>query len=230
MTTATPPIDMRGAHTHHHLRGSHGRLRHRLLIYFVGGFAVILGLGVLGTALGGPKQHLCKPYRPCGVPKAISPLVSQTVWRSSRYGYTLEYPNGLFHITQQGPAGVFLNGGSGAVLVEAYPRASLAGAIRTQITGLGAITQVATDTSPSDQLLGAGVGLRPGAGGVYTGFLAAPQGVGQNVTLASQAANVSGLTISVTVIGTSSGSGPHSGLYQLGDAIINSIRWPGGVG
>jgi hypothetical protein len=230
MTASSPPVDMRGAHTHHHLRGSHGRLRHRLLIYFVGGFAVILGLGALGTILGGPKQHLCRPYKPCGVPKAMAPLVNETVWRSSRYGYTLEYPGEQFHVAQQGPTGVFLTGGAGAVIVQAFSGATLDQAIRTQVTGLGAITQVATDTLPADQVLGAGVGLRPGVGGVYTGFLAAPQGVGQNVSLASEAASAHGLTISVTVVGVSSASGPHSGLYQLGDSIVNSIRWPGGRG
>ena len=151
MTTATPPVDMRGAHTRHHLRGSHGRLRHRLLIYFAGALAVIIGLGALGSILGGPKQHLCQPFKPCVVPKVARPLVNQTVWQSSRYGFSLEYPGNALSVVRQSPAGLFLglhltNGHTAAILVQGFSETSLAQAIRNQIAGLSGITQVATDT------------------------------------------------------------------------------------
>ncbi len=235
MTTATPPVDMRGAHTRHHLRGSHGRLRHRLLIYFAGALAVIIGLGALGSILGGPKQHLCRPFTPCVVPRVARPVVNQTVWQSSRYGFSLEYPGNALSVVRQGPAGLFLglhlnNGHTAAILVQGFSGTSLAQAIRNQIAGLSGITQVATDTLAGDQLLGADVGNLPGAGGVYTGYLAAPQGVGDQVALYSEAARRGGLTISVTVLADSSDSGAHSAPAFFGDVVINSIRWPGAGG
>lgn len=232
MTTATPPVDMRGAHTRHHLRGSHGRLRHRLLIYFAGSLAVVIGLAALGSILGGPKQHLCRPYQPCSPTKLARPLVNQTVWRSSKYGFTLEYPGNALSVVRQDSAGVLLglhltNGHTAAILVQGFSGTSLAEAIRNQIAGLSGITQVATDTLAGDQLLGADVGNRPGAGGVYTGFLAAPQGVGNQVSLYSEAAKNGAITVSVTVLATSSDGGPHSAPAFFGDVVTNSIRWPG---
>ena len=235
MTTAIPPVDMRGAHNHHHLRGSHGRLRHRLLVYFIGTFVVLIGLGAVGTILGGPKQHLCRVYQPCIAPKVARPLVNQTVWRSSRYGFSLEYPANYLTVIDHGPAGVFFelhlnNGHTAGILVQGSAQTSPAQAIRNQIGGLGGVTQVATDTLPGDQLLGADVGNRPGAGGVYTGFLSAPQGVGNQVTMESEAAAADGLTISVIVLAASSDSGPQSAAAYYGDVVINSIRWPGAGG
>lgn len=232
MSTATPPVDLRGAHVHHHLRGGHGRWRHRLLIYFGVGLAAIIGLGAVGAIVGGPSERLCKPYQPCGPMRVVRPLVNETVWRSTGFGYTLEYPASQASIVQQGPTGVLLasqlpDGNTGAILVQGSPGVSATQAIRNQLSGLTGVTQVATDTLPGDQLLGGGVGYRPGAGQVFTGFSAAPQGVGTEVALASQAATSGGVTISVTVVGPSSDAGPRTFLYQLADQIINSIRWSG---
>lgn len=237
MTTATPPAPtspspLRGAHVHHHLRGSHGRLRHRLLIYFVLGFAVILGLGLVGVLLGGPSQHLCQPYKPCGPLRVMRPLVNETVWRSSRYGFTLEYPGNEVSVARQSPTGVILftrlsDGNTGTILIQGSSAPSPAQAIQTQIAHLTGVTQLATDTLPADQLLGPSVGYRSGAGAVFTGFLAAPQGVGAQVSLASEAATAGGVTVTVTVGGPSSDAGANTFLYLLGDQIINSVRWPG---
>jgi hypothetical protein len=87
------------------------------------------------------------------------------------------------------------------------------------------VTQVAPDTSAADQLLGGGVGYRPGLGRVFIGYFVAPQGVGEPVALASEAATDGATTVSVVVGGPASEAGPRSFLYALGDAIINSIRW-----
>jgi hypothetical protein len=232
-----PGLELRGAHIHHHLRGGHGRLRHRLLIFFAAAFAVIIGLAALGAVVSAPSsQPLCQPYRPCGAPpKMTQPLVNQTVWRSSRFGFSLEYPASDAAVSQQGPDSVTLqvdtgNGNTGTILVQGYP-ASSAGppaALSNQIGTLTGVTQLALDTAPSDQLLGSGVGYRTGAGTIHLGYFSAPQGVGQPVALASEAATDGGVTVSVTVAGPTSDSGPSSYLWQEADTIINSVRWPGG--
>jgi hypothetical protein len=234
MTTATPPVDLRGAHNHHHLRGGHGRLRHRLLIYFMIGFGVIIGLGAIGTIVGGPKQHLCKPYKPCGPLRVMRPLVNETVWQSSKYGFTLEYPGSEVRISQQDAGSVTFqtglsDGSTGTILVQGSSGVSPAAAIHSQIANLSGVTQVATDTLPADQLLGGGVGYRQGVGEVFTGFFSAPQGVGSQIALFSEAATANGVTVSVTVGGQSSDTGPKTFLALLGDQIINSIRWRGAL-
>lgn len=73
------------------------------------------------------------------------------------------------------------------------------------------------------------MGYRSGVGHVYVGYFNAPQGVGQSIHLASEAASAGGVAVSVTVGGPADQTGPSSELYQLGDVIINSVRWPGGA-
>jgi hypothetical protein len=227
-------LPLRGAHVHPHLRGGHGRLRHRLLVVFGAGFGLIIGLAVLGAAVGAPKiKPLCRPYQPCGPPRATQPLINQTVWRSRRFGFSVEYPGNLVTVSAQDPGSLILQadlqgGNTGTILIQGYSRAAGAPtrAISRQLANLTGVTQLAVDSNESDQLLGSGVGYQPGAGRVSIGYFSAPQGVGQPVALASQAASKGNVTVSVTVGGPTSETGPRSLLFALGDQIINSIRWP----
>ncbi len=233
---AGPPVDLRGAYVHPQLRGGRGRLRHRLLIVFASGFALIVGLAALGAAVGAPKTRpLCRPHRPCAPPRAMRPLINQTVWRSRQFGFSLEYPGNVVSVAGQDAGGLILradlgSGNTGTILIQGYSRdaGSPARAISRQLANLTGVTQLARDTNEADQLLGSGVGYRPGEGGVSIGYFSAPQGVGQQVALASEAASDGSTTVSVTVGGPSSQTGPRSLLYALGDQIINSIRWPAG--
>jgi hypothetical protein len=218
----------------HHLRGAHGRMRRRLLLVFAVVFTAIVGLAALGSAVGAPKaKPLCRPYRPCGPTRAVQPLINQAVWRSHRWGFTLEYPSQALTVAQQDAGSVILqanlgNGSTGTILVQGSSIApgGPAAAISRQIGGLSGVTQVGPDSNPTDQLLGAEVGYRPGMGRVYTGYFTAPQGVGQPVALVSEAATDGSFTVSVTVGGASNQTGPSSLLYALADQVINSVHWP----
>ena len=225
-----------GPYVPYHLRGGHGRLRHRLLVVFGAGFALVIALAVLGAAVGAPTTRpLCRPHQPCGPPRAMRPLINQTVWRSRRFGFTVEYPSDEVSVSRQGATSLILqanlgDGNTGSILIQSYPREAgpPAQAISRQLSGLTGVTQLARDTDQVDQLLGSGVGHRPGAGRVSIGYFSAPQGIGQPVALASEAASDGNVTVTVTVGGPSSETGPRSLLYALGDQIINSIRWPAG--
>jgi hypothetical protein len=222
---------------HHHLRGdSHGRLRGRwTLALFVVALGLVVGAGAaVASALGPTTKPLCRPYRECGAPPQVThELVNQTVWRSPRYRYSVEYPGDEASVSGQDPGGLILEtrldgGATGAVVIDALPASagSPSQAIAHQLGSLQGISAIARDTDPAHQLLGPSVGYLSGTGNTYVGDLAAPQGVGQPVSLASEAASDGHLVIAVTVVGPPHDSGPSSLLYQLADQIINSIRWP----
>lgn len=228
------PLHFRGAHVHHHLRGhTHGRLRgHLVLVTFAVALAVSVGIGAVVVALVAPgKAPLCQPYTPCGPPPNTAGLINQSVWRSSTYGFTVEYPSQI--LSRSGETGSSLaldvNAGnsSGTILVFGTP-ASADAPVRAITAALGrvpGISSLAADTSAADRLLGPGVGYHSGVGGVYTGYADASQGVGGEQTIYAQSASDGRVTITVLAIGAANDAGPKSALAQVGDIVINSIRW-----
>ena len=229
-------MSVRHAGLRHQQRGlSGGHLRsRRLLVWFVIGFGSIVALSAGASALAAPSAPAqCQPYRPCGSPPPRHRLIDAQVWRSSRYGFTIEYPGDQASIAEQGDAGLILqtklpDGSTGAILIEAAPTGpgSPLQAIAVQLHSLQGVSQLAVDGNPADQLLGAGVGYRPGVGATYSGDFNAPQGVGQPASLAIEAATDGGLTVTGTVVAPSRDAGAQSYMYQLADQIINGVRWP----
>ena len=225
-------------HHRHHLRGlSHGRLRVRGALWVFGmTFLLIVGAGVGLTSRAAPtEQAVCRPLHPCAVPpRVVRPLVALSVWKSPASGFSLEYDGSLFGIADQSGTGVslgirFKDGTTGLLIIRAQPGSSPVAAIGDRVNALGGtVTQLARDTTPADQLLGAGVGFRPGSGAVYKGVMAGPQGVSQSEVVAIESAAADGLTITATVVAPASHSGPQSGLYSLADQVINSVKWPAG--
>lgn len=224
---------LRGTHVDHHLRGLHrGRLRGRLvLVTFMVGLVVAVGLGALAVVLAAPSSGpLCQPYTPCGPPRAGAPLVTQTLWRSSLYGFSLEYPGSLATVSQRTGAGLMLdvelNNSSGTIVVQgASAQVAPARAVTSALANLPGISQISVDSSPADQLLGPGVGYRSGAGGVYTGYQDASQGVGGEQAIYSESATDGHVTVTVTVVAPASSAGPKAAISQVADDIINSVSW-----
>jgi hypothetical protein len=214
-------------------RGPGGGGLGRLVLHVFGLlFLVLIGLSFLTNLLVAPVVVLpCASGQPCGAPPTVPAVIRETAWRSSRYGFSLEYPASVVKVSQQTPGGVLLTvdvaGTSGALAVEGFGAGTTpAQAITDQVTGLGGVSQLAADTNPAHQLLGAGVGYLAGAGRTYVGDVTSPQG-SQPVSLASEAASNGRVTVSATVVGATSDSGHHSGLYAVADLIINSVHWGG---
>lgn len=229
-----------GAYVHHRHRGlSRGRLRHRgILVAFVAGFGLIVVVAAGASGLASPvTRPLCQPYRPCGSPpQVMRPLINATVWRSPRYGFSIEYPGDQVSVAEHDDAGLILetklqDGSTGAIVIDGRPvgQGSLTQAISGELGGLQGVSQLATDSNPADQLLGAGVGYRTGLGATYSGDFTAPQGVGQPANLAIQGASDGHVIVAVTVVGAAPDARPDAFLYQIADQIINSVRWPGGA-
>ena len=210
---------------------SAGRLGAGILRFFLLVFLALIGFAILTTFLAAPVTVVpCTSGQPCGAPPKVPPVVQETAWRSSQYGFTLDYPGSAARVSQQGPGGLILttsvNGKSGAVAVQGFPVATTPSqAITEQVSGLKGVSQLARDGNPAHQLLGAGVGYLPGAGQADVGDLTSPQG-SQPASLVSEAASNGHVTVSATVVGASSASGSRSDLYALADLIINSVRWP----
>jgi hypothetical protein len=204
----------------------------RLVLHLFGlAFLALIGLGFLTNLLASPGATVpCPSGQPCGAPPTVPPVIRETSWRSSRYGFGLEYPASVVKVSKQSPSGVVLAldvaGKSGAVVVEGFGAGtSPAQAISAQVAGLN-ISQLASDTNQGHQLLGAGVGYLAGAGRTYVGDATSPQG-SQPVSVASEAATDGRVTVSATVVGATSDSGARSDLYAVADLIINSVLWHG---
>jgi hypothetical protein len=163
----------------------------------------------------------------------MSRLINQTVWRSRQFGFSLEYPGDELTVSHQDAGSLTLqvdlgDGNTGTILIQGYSRgaATPERAITSQLANLTGVTQLAADPDETHRLYGASVGYQAGAGRASVGYFSAPQGVGQPVALASQAASDGSTTISVTVGAASDQTGSRSLLYALGDQIINSVHWP----
>lgn len=232
-------MSLRGAHVNPHARALHsGRFGHGILRFFIAGLVIAIGLAALGAALGGPhRKAVCPTSAPCAAPPRLSqPLEHDAIWHSSQYGFSVLYPSGLLSAAQQSPSHLTLeiptlnDNSSGVIFIDATPASggSSAQAIASQISSLNGLGQVGADDNPADELLGAGIGYRAGVGQTFTGYETAPQGVGQPLTLASQAASDGRVIITVTVVGPANHVGPMSGAYALADEVINGIQWPGG--
>ena len=195
-------------------------------------FLVVIGLSILTNLLVGPVVVVpCTNGQPCGAPPTVPAVIRETAWRSSRFGFSLEYPASVVKVSQQTPSGVVLaidvGGKSGAVAIQGFDSATTpAEAIGDQVGGLGGVSQLAGDTNPAHQLLGAGVGYVAGAGRIYVGDVTSPQG-SQPISIASEAASNGRVTVSATVVGATSNSGYRSDLYAVADLVINSVRWQG---
>ncbi|HTT27662.1 MAG TPA: hypothetical protein VMG37_04575 [Solirubrobacteraceae bacterium] len=205
----------------------------RLVVHVFGFlFLLLIGFSILTNFLVAPVVVVpCTSGQPCGAPPTVPAVIRETAWRSSRYGFTLEYPASVVKVSQQTPSGVVLavdvGGKNGAVTVQGFGAGTTpAQAISEQVRGLSGVSQLAADTNPAHELLGAGVGYLGGAGRTYVGDATSPQG-SEPVSIASQAALDGQVTVSVTVVGATSDSGYRSDLYAVADLIVNSVQWHG---
>jgi hypothetical protein len=195
-------------------------------------FLLVIGLAILANVLLAPVVLApCTSGQPCGAPPSVPTVIRETAWRSSQYGFTLEYPASVVKVSQQTPSGVVLTvnvgGKSGVVKIRGFGGGTTpAEAISDQVGGLTGVSQLAADTNSAHQLLGAGVGYLPGAARIYVGDVTSPQG-NQPASIASEAASDGRVTVSASVVGDTSDSGHTSDLYALADLIINSVRWHG---
>jgi len=144
----------RGANVRHQLRAlTGGRLggSARTLLAFGVGFVAIIGIAVAIVAIVAPTaKRLCRPYQPCGPPRFVKPLVAETLWRSSEFGYTFEYSATDFQVAQAFPDGATLtgqdpsSGNSIAIIIRAAPagRTSPSQAVTNLLANVNGVAQI----------------------------------------------------------------------------------------
>jgi len=244
MTAAGPPVPdsaivatgVRGANIRHQLRAlTAGRLGGSgTVVAFIAGFVAVIGIGVAVVAIVAPStKPLCQPYKPCGTPpRAGPPMINFTLWRSPQFGYTLEYPSNVATVAQQSSDGLTFgvklqNGDQATIIVRAASTSQVSPSqgVTNLLGNLNGVTQIASDPSAADQILGATIGHRPGTGGAYVGSITSPQGVSNSAGLGAEAATDGRVTIVAVAVGAQSDAGTQTELYDLADFILESVQW-----
>jgi Pro-kumamolisin, activation domain/Subtilase family len=209
--------------------GRHGP--RRILGAFGSFFLLIVVINVVVSLLTAVAHRLCVGPQ-CGPPVVSKPVADDTVWRSTRYGYSLEYPSAELSVAHQNPSGVELANGPLVLLFSAVPGgpSDVPAAIAAQVSALRSnVFDLARATQPADQLLGPNVGFVAGRGGAYAGNTSSAQGVTNPIYLAVQAASHGGLVIIATaVVAKNLGATDRMAADQLADLVDNSVVWPAG--
>jgi ribosomal protein L32 len=225
------------------LHASGERAHRRWLVAFAAGALAIAALGVLVAVVAAPatRQPVCTPGVPCGAPPALPKAVRRatlstfpgyTVWTSPGLGFSLRYSSQIWSVAQQGAAGVQLEtpGGSGVLVIIGAPQsqASPRALLNAEASNLsGQMLGFTTDSATADQLLGPGVGLRPGVGAVFGAAISDPQAPQTPVTVAAQSAGDGNVSIAAVVITAANDPQTQAAVYSQADDIIDSIEWAG---
>jgi hypothetical protein len=209
-----------------------GRLSRRgAMVAFGVALAAFVAAAAAAAALLAPPapEPLCRPYEPCGRPPvAVAQLRNGRVWRSPALGFAVEYSADRWRVDGEAPDGVTLTTSNPAgTLTLRGRRGSPRGLLDDELSALGrSFVGFTRDTVPADELLGTGVGLRPGPGGAYVGTRAAPQGWAVQESVAVMAAGEGTLSVVATVsTGVASPDG-RSYVYRLADQVLKSVAWP----
>ncbi len=212
----------------------------RRLALFAAATAGIASAAVAIAVLAAPPapQPRCHRGRFCGAPPVLPHVLTHalvtfpgyTGWRSSALGFGLRFSSRDWQISSQSAGTLVLQAGDGFSLLElsALPAASAtpARALEAKVNSLAAqLLGMVRDPDPSDQLLGANVGLRPGRGAVYRGTVNTPQGPRAPVAVAIMAATNGRITVVATTIAPGNDIGQRAAVYTRADDVINSVQW-----
>jgi hypothetical protein len=222
--------------------GAHGRLapglaHRRLLIAGLAlGAAVAVGVAVGALAAPATRRPACRRGMECGsppiLPRAVFAFPGYSLWQSSGLGFALRYNSSDWQLASQDAQSVELqtSDGSSLLIIVGRPstQATPAELLNHELTALqGQLLGLARDTDPSDALLGANVGLRPGPGGVYDATITSPQAPQTPVSIAMMAASDGRVSIAAVVIAPANDQHEKAAVYQRADDTIASVEWAG---
>jgi PrsW family intramembrane metalloprotease len=190
--------------------------------------AALVAIRLLEPAKAQPR---CAGTTQCGQPPQLpAPLQNETVWRSTAFGFQLEYPAAQWRVRREGSAGVELTSLVAPVdlLIRGTGPQAPSALVNAEVSDLrGNVLGLASDPATSNRILGPAVGYRYGAGGAYVGAIDSPQGVQDQALLTVTAASNNQLGIVVTTFTTETRASLRRQIYGLADSVINSVTWPG---
>jgi hypothetical protein len=209
------------------------RLVTRSRVLAFAAFIVILGIsaGVISAVAPAQQRARCQGPGQCGIPPQLpAPLRTQAVWRSSRFGFALEYAPAEWRIQNQGPAGVELVSRVAPVdlVVEGGNSSSPRALLEAKVSDLRSrLLGFARDPAAADTILGSAVGYRNGAGGAYVGAIDTPQGVSDQVLVSVLSASSNNVGVVATTVTDETSPSLRRQVYLLADDVLNSVTWPG---
>ena len=160
---------------------------------------------------------------------SAEPLQAGQVWTSSRYGFSLEYADGLWTVEQQDTTSIILSAGNGALVVYVEGFDARDGEpqqlVQSGVDGLqDVVLGLTEENDPDRQLPGRPiVGYLPGEGAVLNGTLNSPQGPTADVTVVVLASTDDTISIRATILVDQR---VRDRGFSVADGLLNSITWP----
>jgi hypothetical protein len=168
---------------------------------------------------------------PSPMPRSSAePLRVGTVWTSTKFGFSLEYDDGLWTVEKEDAGGLILSAGNGALVVFVQGFEARTGPpkqlVQSGVNGLqDLVLGLTEENDPSRQLPGRPiVGYRPGVAALLNGTLNSPQGPTTDVALVVIASTDDTISIRTTVLVNQR---VRDRGFQVADGVLNSITWPG---
>jgi hypothetical protein len=209
--------------------------RARFLAFFVGGLAalIVVSIVIVGSVAPGAPKAPCPPGQPCAPPSAPA-LINGKVWRSTEFGFQLEFDRRFWKLDSTDRAGIALVGTrfDESLKIRGEHSTDPSGLVVDRLDALrGNLPDLAAINSGPHYLLDPSVGYQRGVGGAYCGTFTSPQGIGTPLDVEVMAATKDGISATVTVISqTCRKQDPsQSPEYYLADQVLNTFRWPSEV-
>jgi hypothetical protein len=215
------------------MKRSGSRLTRVKRLLFVGvGFIVTLAVigAVVGASAPPDQKPRCDADKPCGEPPSSpAALRSETHWAAKGLGVALDYDPGQWKVeVDQADTLQLTSKLAGLVLIVQVERTSNAPSamVDERVSSLGKrVLGMEIDPDKATRILGPAVGHVDGAGRAYVGALDTPQGVQQQLKFALLASTQRGVGVKVTALTDEQEPARRKSVYQLADAVINSVTW-----
>jgi len=212
---------------------SGSRLTRVKRLLFVGvGFIVALAVigAIVGAAAPPDQKPRCDADKPCGEPPSSpAPVRSETHWTARGLGVALDYDPGQWKVeVDQADALQLTSKLAGLVLIVQVERSTSgpSALVDERVKSLGErVLGLEVDPDKATKILGPAVGHVDGAGRAYVGALDTPQGVQEQLKFALLASTQGGVGVKVTTLTDEQDPGRRKSVYQLADAVLNSVTW-----
>jgi hypothetical protein len=215
-------------------RGHSKTTTRRLFIFFGIGFAIFLGLALLGIFVSkpaGPKPP-CAPGERCLPPSTAPALLTGRIWTSD-LGLQMEYYPDIWGIQQQDTDGRNLHLVAGSshkleIRLKVAPADTQpADLVRQALDDLRQdVPTLAVDDRAEDQMLDPAIGSVDGIGSAYAGTVDETSPIEAFVLGATDSKVTAVVTVTTTFPRSTKRQYSPFPFLNYVDALLNTVRWP----